>query len=52
MKIKKLLIATLISAFCLNGCGKDAELEKYNENMTVFTKVNLIKNIYNKIIIQ
>ena len=38
MKIKKLLIATLISAFCLNGCGKDAELEKYNENMTVFTE--------------
>ena len=38
MKIKKLLIATLISAFCLSGCGKDAELEKYNENMTAFTE--------------
>lgn len=38
MKIKKLLVATLISIFCLSGCGKDAELEKYNENMTAFTE--------------
>ena len=38
MKIKKLLVAALISIFCLSGCGKDAELEKYNENMTAFTE--------------
>lgn len=38
MKIKKLLVAALISIFCLSGCGKDTELEKYNENMTAFTE--------------
>lgn len=39
MKIKLLLLsALLLSALCLSGCGKDAALEEYKENMTTFTE--------------
>lgn len=38
MKIKVLLFTALMTAFFLGGCGKDAELEEYKENMTAFTE--------------
>lgn len=38
MKFKILLLLTFLSALCITGCGKDAELEKYNEDMTAFTE--------------
>lgn len=38
MKIKVLLFTALMTAFCLSGCGKDAELEEYKANMTTFTE--------------
>jgi len=37
MKIKTLIILTVFSMFCgLCGCGKDAELAEYEENVTSF----------------
>ena len=38
MKFKALFLIALSSMLYLSGCGKDAELEKYNEEMTTFTE--------------
>ena len=38
MKIKTLLFCMLLSVFCLTGCGKDAKLEQYKDDMTAFTE--------------
>jgi len=31
-------LIALLSMLCITGCGKNAELEKYNEEMTAFTE--------------
>lgn len=38
MKLKIITLCTLLSLASLTGCGKDAELEHYKENMTAFTE--------------
>ena len=38
MKFRMIFLIASLSMLCITGCGKDAELEKYNEEMTAFTE--------------
>ena len=38
MKIKILLTTLVLSLFTITGCGKDAKLEQYKEDITTFTE--------------